>query len=949
MERDFQEKDRKGSTCRFVLGTRTHALRYIHQFTEIFTEEGRKPVKITHLVPNQKSRVTFTPGMRERLNERAAQMTQLANGGGGGQQQPTPGAATATAGASTSNQANPSPVKKPALVQTSILQQTLTQGSIASSPSTPGTPPTLPLHPVNIATVTAAASSRNPSAAVLPQTPISHSALLPLTPHPQQQPPPSIEANPSSVASAASNENSNFETASTSNGPATASTPNNNSNGGGGAGGGGDEIAIQSIMQSLIKDSAQFEQEHHKKPPPPPAGSTPPAIQGALVGVGGASLPTAPVPQASLANVVSVSGSPVKLPTQPTPPPLTQVATPITNPNANSKLVAKQVTLQNILLAQQQQGGGQNNPPGSGDKMVKVSMSQLAAQLSRPSASGTATPVTITTGSGNLPSYSQALADQQQQKSIQSSPRARLLVTQPQLVRSLSQPVSNEKAQQSTSSASDSPTIQSLLSNSNPPSVSNDDISSASTSGPGGGGGGILERLVTGQIVATTSTSDSVANNNSNPAAVADSTNNEPITLAALLSKPAQNASTPAASPTKASPLIQQLQQPIPPPKVGGGPSSSNQSNPTTASPQRGNQQPPPQSSPRLISASAASTLQQQLMQQGPPKQGGVATAAGTAANHVQQLQPVQNGGTPNGATVTALQNLLASGQALNTITTSSNIPLQLHVPGISSPVTLSFQDGSNATAVATGSAAAVQNHNHVATAGSAAGDMNNKAALVPATSNAVVTVAAATSGGVLIPNNLIQLPQQLTGTPGAGGSAQQRAIAISAGGRFIKAAGAQLAQSAPGQPLYVQMPAGAKTQAGQQIQIVRSIDNNQQPITLRQVQPQYVAAGAGAPGSAGAPSLVLNSVKSSPGLVALPQQPQVVLQAAPMQTPGQPRQVAIQQAPGAPAGLLTGVPAGVAGNSKGAAAAVPAPGGAGVVQNNQILMARQKRKQSLK
>ena len=49
---------------RFLLGTRTNALRYINQFTEIFTEEGRKNVKITHRVPNQQPRVTFTAGMR---------------------------------------------------------------------------------------------------------------------------------------------------------------------------------------------------------------------------------------------------------------------------------------------------------------------------------------------------------------------------------------------------------------------------------------------------------------------------------------------------------------------------------------------------------------------------------------------------------------------------------------------------------------------------------------------------------------------------------------------------------------------------------------------------------------------------------------------------------------------------------------------------------------------
>jgi hypothetical protein len=36
------EVEKKGSTCRFQLGTRINELKYIHHFTEIFTEEGRK-------------------------------------------------------------------------------------------------------------------------------------------------------------------------------------------------------------------------------------------------------------------------------------------------------------------------------------------------------------------------------------------------------------------------------------------------------------------------------------------------------------------------------------------------------------------------------------------------------------------------------------------------------------------------------------------------------------------------------------------------------------------------------------------------------------------------------------------------------------------------------------------------------------------------------------------
>ena len=60
---------------RFELGTLTNANRYINQFTEIFTEEGRKNVKITHKVPNQPPRVSYTPGMRASMTQ--AQQQQL--------------------------------------------------------------------------------------------------------------------------------------------------------------------------------------------------------------------------------------------------------------------------------------------------------------------------------------------------------------------------------------------------------------------------------------------------------------------------------------------------------------------------------------------------------------------------------------------------------------------------------------------------------------------------------------------------------------------------------------------------------------------------------------------------------------------------------------------------------------------------------------------------------
>ena len=82
----FGNKHTINNLFRFLLGTRTNALRYINQFTEIFTEEGRKNVKITHRVPNQQPRVTFTAGMRATMTAaaQAAQASEAAAPAGGG-------------------------------------------------------------------------------------------------------------------------------------------------------------------------------------------------------------------------------------------------------------------------------------------------------------------------------------------------------------------------------------------------------------------------------------------------------------------------------------------------------------------------------------------------------------------------------------------------------------------------------------------------------------------------------------------------------------------------------------------------------------------------------------------------------------------------------------------------------------------------------------------------
>ncbi|XP_034936259.1 uncharacterized protein [Chelonus insularis] len=73
VDRDYREGEKNGSACRFTLGTRVQANHYMQQFTEIFTEEGRKNVRIKHVVPGQPARVTCTPGM-----QRAQAQAQLA-------------------------------------------------------------------------------------------------------------------------------------------------------------------------------------------------------------------------------------------------------------------------------------------------------------------------------------------------------------------------------------------------------------------------------------------------------------------------------------------------------------------------------------------------------------------------------------------------------------------------------------------------------------------------------------------------------------------------------------------------------------------------------------------------------------------------------------------------------------------------------------------------------
>merc|ERR1719167_184227 len=195
-------------------------------------------------------------------------------------------------------------------------------------------------------------------------------------------------------------------------------------------------------MESLMKDTAQFEadkKQHQLLQSPQPPQS--PLIANSSVVtinsstgqsqtlnasganlIGAAQLPTCPVPQASLAEAGVVT-SPVKQSNI-----VAGNHTNTTNPTTN------RVSIQNILNAQIQQPVAlrqiQQHQNTSVSPNVKVTLSQLAAQLQRP------TSVVASVASVSLPSYSQALAQTQQ-----ISPGQRLVLAQ--------QPLSNSKHQRS--------------------------------------------------------------------------------------------------------------------------------------------------------------------------------------------------------------------------------------------------------------------------------------------------------------------------------------------------------------------------------------------------------------------------------------------------------------------------------------------------------------------
>ena len=554
--------------------------------------------------------------------------------------------------------------------QSTVIRQIITPNVPTGPP--PGVLQTQLTIQTNNITSNSVGANHNQTTVMLPLTPhpnphsASSSSLasplqqLPSTPVDGQGsiavPPSNILPSPLNVAIEQTSNNTNIinnnsSAVNNTSANALSGSANSSSNGSENHTGNSDQMAISAIMESLMKDTAQFEadKKHHQFLQSPQQPQSPLIANSSVVAInsnntqpqtlnasgthliGGAQLPTCPVPQASLAEAGVVT-SPAK-----------QSSLVGGNPNQTTNQTSNRVSIQNLLNAQIQQQPValrqiQQHPSATVSPNVKVTLSQLAAQLQRP------TSVVASVASVSLPSYSQALAQTQQISPGQRLVLAQQPLTNPKLQRSNPQtPTSNIET--STVSnllggtitiagktlSQDAPGLQALLANTpsadNPclqVNIGNNDLMGAVSGGSGNmvnanaqvpssgtigvsvGSGSLLEQLVKGQAITTIAISQGATNivNSSvlspiarslpNPIATpvstgpnilqsnqpnictsalpADSTND--ITLAGLLAKPItpgvsgiQHQNQNTVSPAKMSPLLQQLQQPIPPPR----------------------------------------------------------------------------------------------------------------------------------------------------------------------------------------------------------------------------------------------------------------------------------------------------------------------------------------------------------------------------------------------
>ena len=615
------------------------------------------------------------------------------------------------------------------------------------------------------------------------------------------------------------------------------------------------EQAISAIMASLIKDSAQFEKEKSILQPQLPATPAQPPLlspsAGSSLSATAAMLPTCPVPPASLAGATSV--------VKPAGTTAASGGNATATVGVGGLKLVNRVSLQTLLSTPVQQPTVASPSPTKGT-------TQLSAALSRP-------PVVSLP-----PTYTQALQAQQQQQ----QPVAIAAANRPRIVQQLQQQSHPQQPsivrrslsgseQPKPSLSQDAPGLQALLANApSADNVGNNNEPPSNAPTPS-----LLERLVTGQPVSSpaatpiravsTQSTSQIGGNVVQTSPCADST--QEITLAAILAKPPPSVgSASSPSPTKASPLLQQLQQP-----VQHSPRGQQQALPQQqiVSPLRQHQQQPhpqpqlspasstrSQPSPRMIQPSPSprpagsfamppqSPKQQQQLMQPPgsqqqasvrPQQPSILSATLQQQQQPIMTLPVQdlvavsqpqangilNGGQQQQQTVqpqnvVSLQNLLQSGMVQvstssvtmqpGSSTTGNNMVLQ--IPGLADPVTLSVNMPQQQQAT-----------------------LQQKQQMPPMVTTAVKFTTPQTvvlqQAGAPGTNSFIQLPQQPTAAASAAGL-KQPATVVSKAGQILQVQHRQQPQQQvfvnlqPGQQ--VVGPAGPGGGQGQPIQIVRTV-----------------------------------------------------------------------------------------------------------------------------
>ncbi|XP_055319761.1 transcription factor SPT20 homolog isoform X2 [Sitodiplosis mosellana] len=409
VDRDYQKNSRNGEACQFSLGTRAHANRYIQQFTEIFTEEGRKSVKITHIVPGHAPKVSYTTGMVESLPLPTQQKGQQPPT----QQQPSLAAVASSSSqqqqqqtSTTNSQSQPqttapqSQINSQQKVAITLKSPTTTHGIPVASevPGLPGSSQNQPTH-LKIANGSVVVVQEQSSGNISRVATITSQQAQNQTNSPSQQ---GIVTNNLPLLAQISNKTA----------PQTLTTASGSSN------------DINTLMTSIIQSPTHSLQNQ--------AGTTPTHKSNSNAAIISLlnSAPAAMTSSAVVNTLNTPSNSPVTIPIQ------RLIATHTTN-NTDNLQQSQQAQTQTVLLNQDQQAN------------VRVTMSALASQLASPPALMSSSPINPSTFN-----FAQLKSHQVQQVSAQ--PQQQLLMNNNNKIRRDSLAAPSPGSDSNASSASSS-------------------------------------------------------------------------------------------------------------------------------------------------------------------------------------------------------------------------------------------------------------------------------------------------------------------------------------------------------------------------------------------------------------------------------------------------------------------------------------------------------------